>query len=503
MKKIIILLALIYAVSSCTNLDIAPESKLTDETTYKEKEELLNGLASVYASLGVWSEIVHKGGASTDEMIFPARGGDWKGDLQDVHLHKWKYDNGEIGGLYTGISKVIAVCNTFIADIERTAFANDEDVQIIKSEARFVRAFAYFLMVDYFGKAPLVTTSAYDPMNPPAQNSRVELYDFVEKELKEVSDILPQSAVYGRMDKYAAKALLAKLYLNAEVFLGSGKAKWSEVASLTKDIMDNSTYKLENNFKDVFKWDNFNSKEIIFALVCDSRISSPENISYLFTITDLREKYGSFASGWNGAATLPTFYKSFDEKDIRREMFLAGPQVDVNGNPIIAQDDAGVTRQLTYYVDFTSENPVNNADHWDGARGVKYLMDGIGGTMEERGLNNDMPILRFADILLMRAEALFRLNPADAEALSLVNQVRTRNGHNPITALTALTEDNLLAERGREFAWEGWRRNDLIRFDKWGDAWDYKEASDAKYKLFPIPKVQMDANPNLEQNTGY
>ncbi|HML86276.1 MAG TPA: RagB/SusD family nutrient uptake outer membrane protein, partial [Bacteroidales bacterium] len=116
---------------------------------------------------------------------------------------------------------------------------------------------------------------------------------------------------------------------------------------------------------------------------------------------------------------------------------------------------------------------------------------------------NDMPILRYADVLMMRAEALFRIDPSSAEALTLVNQVRTRNGHNPVYTLPSLTADVLLAERGREFAWEGWRRNDQIRFDKWGIAWDFKTVSDAKYKLFPIPQVQIDSNPNLKQNDGY
>lgn len=503
MKKIFFIIALICSISSCTDLDIAPNSKLTDDTAYKEKSEFLNGLSGVYASLGVWSEIVSKGGSSSDEMIFPARGADWKGDLQSIQAHTWKPENGEIGGLYTGISKVIAVSNAFIDAIDGSSFHADDDLVPIRSEARFVRAFAYFLMIDNFGNVPLVTTSVYDAKNPPAQNTRAEIYGFVEKELKEIASILPEKADYGRVDRYVAKTLLAKLYLNAEVYLGTGNAKWQEVATLTEEVMKSTNYLLENNFKDVFKWDNFNSKEILFAVVCDSKNTSPENISYLFTITDLRSKYGSFADGWGGSAALPSFYKSFDAQDIRREMFLAGPQVDAKGDPILAEDDKGVVRQLTYSVDFTSTDPVNNADHWDGARGVKYLMDGIGGTMVERGLNNDMPILRYADVLLMRAEALFRLNPGNEEALSLVNSVRTRNGYNPVTPFPVLSEEALLAERGREFAWEGWRRNDLIRFDKWGNAWDYKSASDPNYKLFPIPQIQIDSNPNLKQNTGY
>lgn len=505
MKKILLFLAIIYSVSACTDLDINPHSKLTDDTAYKEKNEFLNGLSGVHVTLGVWSEIVYKAGTSADEMIFPARGGDWKGDLQSVHTHTWKADNGELNALYTGISNIIAVSNAFIDAIDKSAFKDDADIQIIRAETRFFRAFAYFLMMDMYGNVPLVTTSAYDAGNPPKQSSRSEIYKFVDDELKDLSNTaLPETSVYGRVNRYTAKTLLAKLYLNSEVYLGAGNAKWQEVASLTQEIMTGGDYILEDNFKDVFKWNNFNSKEIILPMICNSERTKPENISYLFSIGDLRAKYGSFASGWNGASVTPTFYRSYDDADdVRLEAFIIGPQSDTQGNPIIATDDNGVTRQLTYSIDYLGADPVNNADHWDGGRGGKYLMDGIGGTMVERGLNNDMPILRYADVLMMRAEALFRLDPASSEALTLVNQVRTRDGNNPVYALPSLTADNLLAERGREFAWEGWRRNDQIRFGTWGDAWDFKAASDAKYKLFPIPQVQIDSNPNLEQNNGY
>lgn len=505
MKKSIIISAIMASLVSCTDLDVIPDSQLTDESAYKEKTEFLNGLSGVDATLGIWSEIVFKIGVSADDMIMPARGADWKGDLQSVQLHTWTPDNGEINGIYTGVSKMIAVSNSYIDLIDKSNFATDPEVVGMQADARFVRAFAYFLMLDHFGNIPLVTSSTYDAENPPKQHTQTEVYTFVETELKDLIDhFLPETSEYGRWNKYVAKALLAKLYLNAEVYVGKGNAKWSEVVSLTSDIMNNGGYVLEDNFKDVFKWDNYTSKEIIFPMICESQNTYPENISYLFSLGDLRAKYGSFAQGWGGTAALPSFIRSYDdEKDIRLQAFLYGPQVDADGEPIMAQDDRGITRQLDYTIEFTGADPVNNADHWDGARGVKYLMDGIGGTMVERGLNNDMPILRYADVLLMRAEALYRLNPADTEALALVNQVRTRNGHNPVYKLDKLTAADLLAERGRELAWEGWRRNDLIRFGAWNEAWDFKGKSEEFRKLFPIPQVQMDSNPNLQQNEGY
>jgi len=504
MKKIALILVAV-ALTCCTDLQIAPNSQLTEQSAFKTKGEFLNGLAGVYTTIAYWSEVVYKPGSSTDEMVFPARGGDWKGDLQPMYLHTWTSTNGEIAGVYSGLSKIIAVSNTFIDVIDASSFKDDPDVMVMKGETRFLRAFGYFLMMDYFGNVPLVTTSAYDPKVLPKQATRADIYNFVKTELIDLStNVLPKTNSYGRVDKFAAEALLAKLYLNSAVYLGTSNTNLADIVTLTSDIITNSSYSLDPDFKHVFAWNNdIGNKENIFTMVCDSRNTAAVNISYLFSITDLSAKYGSFASGWDGCATLPTFYRSFEATDIRTKQWIAGPQFAADGvTPIIATDDQGVDRQLNYVVNFKSAQPVLNADHWDGVRGGKYLMDGVGGTMVTSSLNNDMPILRFADVLMMRAEALYRQNPGSTEALNLVNQVRLRGG-NPVAAYLTLTDVNFLAERGREFAWEGWRRNDQIRFGTYNDATDYKASSDAFHNLFPIPQAQIQSNPNLKQNTGY
>lgn len=505
-KSLIILTVICLTMWSCTDLGIDPDSKLTDSQAYKEKQEFEYGLSGLYGHLQVWSEYIYKAGSpTTDEMIAPNRSGDWKGDMQLMYKHQWDANTGELRGLYEQFSVFIAVANDLIGKVDKSNFKEDIDVMTVKGEARFLRAFAYYMMMDMFANVPLKTDPDYSHNNPPKQATRAELFTFIESELKDLSEVsLPVSAVYGRANRNSAKSLLVKLYTNAGVYLGQENEKWSEVLSLTQEIINSNQYILENDFKKVFSWDNFNSKEIIFSIVCDSRSTKNENITYLFSISDLRQKYGSFAWGWGGSATTPSFFKSFDENDIRRQMFLFGPQSGSDGKPIIARDDSGVERQLDYTIDFTTSDPIDGADHWDGARGVKYLMSGIQGDMVNRGLNNDIPIFRYADILMMRAEALFRLNSSSTEALDLINQVRTRNGNNPIAQFTALTEENLLAERGREFAWEGWRRNDLIRFGKFDAPKDFIQvSSDPKYNVFPIPTVHLNANPNMKQNTGY
>ena len=391
MKNIITILILAVISSSCTKLEIAPNSQLTATNSFKSKTEFLNGLAGVYTTIGYWSEIVYKAGSSTDEMIFPARGADWKGDLQPIFVHNFLPSNGEIAGLYSGISRIIAVSNSFIDVIDASSFKNDSLVKIIKAETRFIRAFGYFQMIDQFGNVPLVTTSKYDPKNLPKQATRAELFTFVESELKDlIANGLPAKNDYGRVDKYAAETLLAKLYLNAGVYLNGANTHLADVVTATSDIITNSSYSLDPDFKHVFAWNNDQgNKENIFVMVADSKNTAAENISYLFSITDLTAKYGPFANGWDGAATLPTFYRSFEANDIRRNMWIAGPQFGADGKPILAVDDQGNTRQLDYVVDFKAADPVFNADHWDGVRGGKYLMDGIGGTMVNRSLNND------------------------------------------------------------------------------------------------------------------
>ncbi len=192
MKNKLIIFTLFFAglMVSCTkDLTIDPDSKLTDANAFTTKSSFINGLAGVYTNLWCWDEVAYKIGGSTDEMVFPARGADWKGDLQPMYLHTWTKTNGEVAGIYEKLSILIAVCNKYIATIDASAFKDDSDIQVMKSETRFLRAFSYFLMCDMFGNVPLVTDAAYDPNNLPKQATRAQIYDFVKSELTEVATI--------------------------------------------------------------------------------------------------------------------------------------------------------------------------------------------------------------------------------------------------------------------------------------------------------------------------
>ena len=208
----------------------------------------------------------------------------------------------------------------------------------------------------------------------------------------------------------------------------------------------------------------------------------------------LKATYGMTPTPWNGFATRAEFYNTFSNDDARKAIWLVGPQLDAAGNVLTFKDAVdNVDKQLIFTPTITSlEKAFGN----EGVRNVKYEVQ-RNNTRNDQ--DNDFVIFRYADVLLMKAEALMQTGNA-AGALESVNQVRERA---KVAPLTTLTMDELLAERGRELAWEGWRRNDLIRFGKWENAWEFKNNSDINRRLFPIPSQQLSNNPNLKQNPGY
>ena len=257
----------------------------------------------------------------------------------------------------------------------------------------------------------------------------------------------------------------------------------------------------------VFKTNNTNNPEIIFPVVFDAKYAKG-NMFHLITLHYVHQDvYGLTTPPWNGPCTLESFYNKYADNDKRKAQWLVGAVLDANGDTIIydtgnkAIGDNGklpavITAKVTKLEDPTKANS------FEGARFVKFEPEfGI-----EHHANSDFPIYRYADILLMKAECLMRLNGgvADGEALALANQVHERAGLAPYTAAT-LTLDELLNERGRELAWEGHRRQDLIRFDKFANGtWEFKEKSPKHVEIYPIPEWVMTANPGVyTQNNGY
>ncbi len=361
------------------------------------------------------------------------------------------------------------------------------DKDVMMAEARTLRAYYYFMLMDMFGDAVILDAASIDPANLPSRSSRADVFNFIESELNAAIPNLKAShdaGEYGRVTKYAAHGLLVRMYMNAEEFTGT--ARFADASSHADAIINSGAFELEGNFHDNFKVDNAGSTETVFA------IPNTQAGGMGWTLNMRTLHYNQIpASPWNGFCTLADFYNSFDTvNDVRSEIFLEGQQYD------FVTGDALTDRQGNP-LSFTTDLPgITGASEVNGVRVMKWEVDqnNVGG---EAG--NDVAVVRYADIMLHKAECELRAGN-DAAALAIVNDIRNRAGATPLTSLTL---DDILAERGFELAWEGVRRLDLIRHGKFLNAWEFKDAGDAHLKLFPIPTEAIGANPNLVQNPGY
>jgi starch-binding outer membrane protein, SusD/RagB family len=346
--------------------------------------------------------------------------------------------------------------------------------------------------LDTFGSVPLVTVAQSDPANPPAQATRAEVFAFVESELKAAVTDLSDTPPYGRFSKGAANALLAKLYLNAQVYTGT--ARWADAIASADAVIGSGKYSLTGNYFDNFKIANEGSSESIFVAAFSSTkdLGFPNNNFYMRTL-----HYNMIpASPWNGFTTIAEVYDSFDAKDARRQVMWIGQQYTDLTWPATNTVGKPLSDRTGKPLAFTKACPITGADESNGIRVPKYQPDvaAPGGQAE-----NDFIIVRLADIMLVKAEALVR-SAKPADALPIVNAIRARAG---VPAVTAVTLDGIYKERTYEMFWEGVSRQDQIRFGTFNAAWTNKAATAAKINLFPIPTNQLANNPKLKQNPGY
>jgi len=520
-RSLVLGLGLSLFSQSCTDLEEELFSQVTADSFFTTEAEFIAGMGAAYSSLGF---IGNHGGLwstneiSSDELVIPQRGGDWYdgGVLLQLHKHQFQPDNSFFNGAWTNCYGGIGTCNRLIETFE---LSDNENAPAFIAELRGIRALYYYWLLDAFGQVPLVTSFATAEATP-SSNSRQEVYNFVESELKAIIPLLSETVggeAYGRFNKWTGLAVLAKLSLNAEVYTGT--AKWQAAADAADEIINSGKYNLEANFFDNFAVENDGSSENIFVFPYDQVFAGGFNWDMMTLHYVSQDTYNFTSQPWNGYAAVEDFYNSFVDSDInpgpqgdvvtglgetttgtldaRRHSFIVGAQYKSNGVPTDdasaeANDPDGGLVVFTPHINEIQPNAWRQA----GARIGKYEYE-LGGN---ENMSNDFVIFRYADILLVKAEALYRMNPSSAEALILVNQVRDRAGVDPFTSLT---DENLLAERGREMFAEMARRQDLIRFGKWDDAWWEKPVSDANKALFPVPTTQINSNPNLVQNPGY
>lgn len=510
-KKFTIVFLMLFGVVSCKDLDTKPFVGEVSDLVYQNPENYKQVLAKLYAGLAVSGIEPQDGNVdlkgidggsqsylrtywylqefTTDEAIVG-----W-GDpgLPDLHAASWTASNQWTSNFYSRALYQVTVANEFIREssdqkLAARGLTGNTEIPTFRAEARFIRALAYYHALDMFGSVPFVTEN--DPVGSflPEQISKADLFNYLEAELKALETLLPapRTNQYGRADQAAVWMTLAKLYLNAEVYIGT--AKYSEAATYAKKVVD-AGYTLTSNFQYNFMADNDKSSELIFTINYDGNRTA----TWGGTTTIIHAQVGGNMNpadfgvdgGWAGFRTTPQYVALFDAdlNDKRRMFHTDGQSLEINEIGTFTDGYA-----MTKWSNRTSTGGVgSNLTHTD----------------------TDFGLYRLADAYLMYAEAVTRGGAGDLTlALSLVNQLRTRAGASRVSTLSL---NFLLDERGRELGWEAHRRTDLIRFGKFisGNNWAWKgnvkEGRDlAPHQvLFPIAASDIVANPNLTQNTGY
>ncbi|HOM63945.1 MAG TPA: RagB/SusD family nutrient uptake outer membrane protein [Dysgonamonadaceae bacterium] len=510
MKRYKILL-LIFSITltlfqSCTNLDEEVYDQLPVEQFGQTESQLNSLIAPIYRTLKGFSPdgFLLLSECSSDMAVTPTRkGGDWwdGGQFKELRQHTWTPNTSIVVNSYNAAMSGISTCNKILALIESQE--NVQNKEQILAEIRGVRAFWYYVLLDYYGNVPLVTD--FNDTSLPSTTNRKDVYNFVMNELNAIKGVVRSdvtSSSYGKITKGVVYTLLAKMYLNAMVWNPDGGPKWQECADACDTVMS-LPYIIEPNFKTNFAVRNEVSKEIIFPIVF-STADGGNNIHYrtlhYLDPIALNLKVGT----WNGISAMPPYVKAYDPDDKRLGWsFLIGEMKDpATGNVLITAHG----RPLIHTVDINMQYNID-ADGWgqveqeEGARCYKWEFEnGLNGDME-----NDFAIFRLADVYLMKAEALVRLGKDNDIATELVNAVRSRAFDSPAKLKSSVTLEDIYQERRFELAWEVYGRQDQIRFGKFLDpipGWKNVDADDHTL-IFPIPQTARDANPNLQQNPGY
>ncbi len=533
-------LVLALGIAGCTKLN----EKLNNTFTFDQTSKLVTAsdlLAAAYADIPVpyvnQDEVFSLQECSTDEALVPTRGGDWddNGVWRVVHNHTWNADHLHVLQAYNNLNKL---------NFDATNVLQFSPSAQQAAEARFLRAFCLYTLLDLYGQYP-VRQPGENLLNPPAVFSGDSAINFIINELTTVlPDLKDGPSSHATPD--AARFLLMRCYLNKGAFLNRqnptfADADMQQVITLGNQIINGGKYSYEGNFFDNFAPLNGDAKETIFAYPSTSGVSANNGgINARWMMTFHYNEYDAQApnAGWNGFSTISDFYKSFSvggttdyslkdtQLDTRigrritsnltsyhvagiRPGFLVGQQYDQNG--VALKDRKGAPLAFDPVI---ADNMIETGSNLEvtGIRVAKYVPDFTDTTGKWYGGTggNWLQIFRYPDAVLMVAEAMMRqASPDNAGALALINDLRTHRGAATVTSMPLVNSSNvddpttLLAERGRELYWEGVRRTDLIRFGVFNVLWQYKPSDDPKYLVFPVPNQALAANPNLKQNPGY
>ena len=535
---------LLFTLGSCHKLDVPITTQLTPEVFPQDSAQFVSASGPVYVALrgNYATEYFFQQCYSTEEGIMPARGGNWfdGGQNVEMHYHSWTQNNGYVNGNWSWLSTVIGVANQTLSILSTTEPEGPAKNTNL-AEIKMVRAIAYFMFMDNYGNVPLDT--AYGDFSPHANVPRAEVFNYIVNDIKTCLPYLSTTkgvSTYGRPTLYTADALLAKLYLNAEYYTGA--AMYNECVAACDDVISSGKFNLASmaDYLQMFYPANGptapgSKDEFIFAITFDAASTGFTGRSANYKARyDVPRSMGKVATGagynyfnipytpGGPASTLPEFYANFnDPNDIRNKQWLTGLQYRPDGvTPITitttkagydAVANPGDNTPYTYQLDLTPNVVLrqsvplfdcgNDEVAWNmGYRNIKFYPDA---TSTSRNQNNDIPVFRYADIILMKAEAILRGGTPTLghTALSLVNMLKAARSTS--APLSNVTLEDIFAERSREFAWEGWHRNDVIRFGKYENSWGFKTNNETYRRIFPIPTSALSLNPALVQNPGY
>lgn len=497
MKNLLYLLFIVLAFGACTDLEETLREDLPEGATPDPSAILTSSYDAMrlpYQDQGqFWAAQEH----TADAAMGPTRGPDWddNGVWRALHNHTWDADHSFLGATFSSLLQIVFSTSNLL---------QFEPTTQVAAEARLIRAFVVNSVLDGWGQVPFRADPS-DLLSDAEVLSAQEAIDLIISEIDAISGDLPDGPS-NKANKDAAKVLKMKTLLNKGMYLNRAAptfdaADMNQVIALADDIINSGKYSIATNYFDNFAPNNDQiSTENIFTGENMGGISSGNVRSRWYSGLH----YNQNPSGWNGFCTLGSFYDSFETDDQRTYAeypgmieegginagFLIGQQFDQDGNALM--DRKGNALAYTKEVALTEGG--SNLEI-TGVRVMKYIIDYAGGD----NADNDYVYYRYADVLMMKAEAMMRTGDSGG-ALAIVNDIRASRG---VGALASLTEENLLAERGREFYWEGMRRTDLLRFGQYLRAWEEKPLSDDSRLLFPIPSASLASNPNLVQNAGY
>lgn len=505
MKKILYMVLSAAALCACTNLDEEIYSKIAKENFFTTEEQFVKYSARAYSSLqhwgtekSLWTFVIQ----NTNEVCVPVNpnGGWWDdGRYNEVHVHDISFSNRLLEMAWEYWTNGVTACN----DVLDTFESVEEDFEAkhrVIAEVKVLRAYFYMCGIDNWGSVPFSISKK--ETGYPEKKDRPFVFDFIVKEITDNIPYLeeaPSTEYYGRITQGAAYAILAKMYLNAEKWIG--KPMWAQAQTACEAIINKGHYKLAPNYKDNFDVYNENCPEQIFAIPYSTVYTTSDHHAFLIYMStlpaDLCRPMGINADGWDGLCGEPDFLASYDPADTRKaDTWLYGQMYDKDGKAL--EYEPGVP----YVIDPDMPESVYGKDSrrgpLQGARIGKWTYQDDGKlTGGQVGMENDFFLLRYADVVLMYVEALVRQDKkAEAAEVADFKAIRARAGLPPMTA-AQLTLDNLYWERAHELAIEGWARQDMIRFDKFLDAWWAKPAKTESVLLLPIPKTAKAANPNL------